>query len=1012
MLSDELTILIVDDFPADRQRCCCYLNAQLNTTLHLLEAESGEKGFAQLEQTIPDVIVLGHSLPDMTSIEFIQQLQAQRRNGQPIIIVLTRPGDEETVLQALQSGAHDYLSKGTLTPEKLAQTITQAIARLHLEHLLHRNQTFQQILADCALKIYQAQHLEDVFNIVVHDIHRFLKCDRAVIYQFHPDMSGTIIAEAVSPGWVKTLGERIHDSFFQQCREQTYQISHRRVVNDISKIKLNDCHRRLLERFQVKAKVFVPIVLTSTTKTAETNLWGLLIVHQCDAPRQWDDLELQLLSDIAVQMAIAIQQLGLVQQLEQELVERRQAEQNLIQAHRILKQMNKELETRVEERTSTLATLNTQLQEEVHQRQHIQKCLLFRTAEFEAIFQAIPDAVMFTNTQHQIQSINPAFIKLFDYSAEELLGHTTQQLYRHPQDFEQQPPPSDTLSRHEQPHSYEILYRRYDGTLFIGETVNSDVRDSTGHRIGYLKIIRDISQRKQSEIARQQAELALRHSEQQFRAIFNQTFELVGLLNSNGVLLNINQTAIDFAGIPKTQVLHEPFWETHWWQHSPSAQRQLRYSIAQAQTGQFIRYEVEIQGDSGRREIIDFSLKPVSDGEDRVVWLLAEGRIITQRITLERELRAQKQLLSSFFDAASVAHVGACILDTQRRYIRVNSVLANMNGHSVQNHLGKRVDEILPKLSMTVTSNLDHVFQAQESVQNVEITGAALQQPDLSRYWLASYFPITDTDQTLQAVGMIVVEITHQKKIEKELMQLNRALHCSNQELEQFAYVASHDLREPLRKIRSYSELLAKRYSNQIDERADRYISYIVNGVSRMNVLISDLLSYSQLGRENTGRTSVNLNDILRHVIDDLASIIQETQAHVVITTPLPTLVLNPSQTQQLLQNLIENAIKYRSDAPPLIQISATPITTGWQFSVTDNGIGIDPEFAERIFIIFQRLHTRDAYPGTGIGLAICKRVVEHHGGTIWLEPTPESGTTICFTLPSDEIPPASLKPT
>ncbi|MEM7770399.1 MAG: PAS domain S-box protein [Cyanobacteria bacterium P01_A01_bin.37] len=1002
MSSDVLTLLMIGGYSDERRRYRCNLQSEFDLPLNCLDVSSASEGLSMLRCTVPDVILLNNMLPDMTVIELMQQIQSHQPTSltstkQPAVLVLTNGSDETTTFTGMGQGIQGCLRKDTLTPKILARAVTQAIAQVQFQYQLHRSQALQHIVARCALKIYQAHQLDELFETVVNNVHQFLQCDRAVIYQFHPDMSGTVIAESVHAEWTKTIGMRIEDTFFRRCGESAYKEMQLRVVNDVSTANLDTCHSRMLAKFQIQAFAFVPILLQATADIAETNLWGLLVVHQCAAPRQWDKLELILLSDIAVQMAIAIQQFGLVQQLQKELAERKQAEQNLVQAHRILKQMNKELETRVAERTSTLNQLNVQLQKEVIHRQEIQHLFHQRDAEFEAIFQAIPDAAIFTNTQHHIQSVNHAFMHLFGYAADSLLPQKLQELYQYPDDDA-----SKELSdgcEWSNAHRHEHIYRCCEGTFLIGETFETGVYDNSGSLIGYLSLIRDISDRKQAEVSRHQAELALRDSERRFRAIFNQTFQIVGLLAPGGTVLNINQTALDFANISRESVLHQFFWETIWWQQSPTAQRQLRYSIAQAKTGQFVRYEVEIQGAGDRKEIIDFSLKPVSDGQDNVRWILAEGRIITQRIVLERELRSQKQLLNSFFNAASVAQIGACIFDEERRYVHINSALADINGCSVQAHLGKHIEEIVTEVSSASSFALDHVFENWQSVQNVQITGNYLPQLGVPRCWLASYFPITNDDPKKQAVGMITVEITHQKQIEQELMQLNQALHSSNEELEQFAYVASHDLREPLRKIRSYSELFAKRYAEHLDDRADRYIGYIVNGVSRMNTLINDLLTYSRLGRGDVTYNLVDLNQLIHHVIDGLSPVIQESQAHIEIVNPLPVMTVNSSQIHQLFQNLIENAIKYRSDAQPHIEVTASADESGWQFSVTDNGIGIAPEFAERIFVIFQRLHTRDAYPGTGIGLAICKRVVEHHGGSIWLESSESQGTTICFTL-------------
>jgi light-regulated signal transduction histidine kinase (bacteriophytochrome) len=207
-------------------------------------------------------------------------------------------------------------------------------------------------------------------------------------------------------------------------------------------------------------------------------------------------------------------------------------------------------------------------------------------------------------------------------------------------------------------------------------------------------------------------------------------------------------------------------------------------------------------------------------------------------------------------------------------------------------------------------------------------------------------------------------------------------------------------LREPLRKIKSYTDLLAKRYQGQIDDKADKYIGYITDGTARMQSLISDLLTYSRVGRGELTLEPIDLGAVLNRTLSDLNTAIRESNA-VITATPLPTVRANPSQMGQLLQNLIGNAIKFHASQPPQVQIKATLYEQSWTISVQDNGIGIEPQYADRIFIIFQRLHTKDKYPGTGIGLAICKRIVERHGGRIWFESEPGRGTTFFFTIPA-----------
>ncbi|MFI6736763.1 ATP-binding protein [Nonomuraea sp. NPDC050451] len=226
-------------------------------------------------------------------------------------------------------------------------------------------------------------------------------------------------------------------------------------------------------------------------------------------------------------------------------------------------------------------------------------------------------------------------------------------------------------------------------------------------------------------------------------------------------------------------------------------------------------------------------------------------------------------------------------------------------------------------------------------------------------------------------------------------------LRRSNGELEQFAYVASHDLQEPLRKVASFTQMLEQRYGSELDERAKQYIHYAVDGAKRMQLLINDLLDFSRVGRVTGGKTTVDSGKALDTALDNLSATIEDTEA-TVTRDELPAVKGNRVQLTQLFQNLIENAVKFRSEAPPRIHIGATRSGDMWEFSCSDNGIGVEPKYADRIFLIFQRLHPRDVYPGTGIGLALCRKIVEYHGGQLWLDGEAEGqGATFRWTLPA-----------
>ncbi len=230
--------------------------------------------------------------------------------------------------------------------------------------------------------------------------------------------------------------------------------------------------------------------------------------------------------------------------------------------------------------------------------------------------------------------------------------------------------------------------------------------------------------------------------------------------------------------------------------------------------------------------------------------------------------------------------------------------------------------------------------------------------------------------------------------LEQSVAELGR----SNTDLQQFAYVASHDLQEPLRMVSSYTQLLAKRYKGKLDADADEFIAFAVDGANRMQRLIQDLLAYSRVSTGGRQFESTSLEAALNYALESLRNAVNESGA-VITHDPLPTVLGDEKQLAQLFQNLLSNAVKFRGEEPPRIHVSAKRTNAGWLLSVRDNGIGLDSQYADRIFVIFQRLHTRQEFPGTGIGLAICKKIVERHGGRIWVESELGKGTTFYFTV-------------
>ncbi|XOZ33616.1 sensor histidine kinase [Halomonadaceae bacterium KBTZ08] len=245
-----------------------------------------------------------------------------------------------------------------------------------------------------------------------------------------------------------------------------------------------------------------------------------------------------------------------------------------------------------------------------------------------------------------------------------------------------------------------------------------------------------------------------------------------------------------------------------------------------------------------------------------------------------------------------------------------------------------------------------------------------------------------------------IIDLTYRKQAEEALARQADELARSNAELEQFAYVASHDLQEPLRMVRSYTELMEKHLGQELDAKTAKAMKYVVEGAERMQLLIDDLLLYSRVGRGELDITRVDVNTVVKHVVNLLSVKIAEQPGASVTWDELPTVMASESMLVQLFQNLLFNGLKFHGDEPPRVHVTCEETASEWIFHVEDNGIGIDPQYAERVFQVFQRLHERARYPGTGIGLAVAKRIVARHGGSIGFDSRPNAGTRFYFSLP------------
>jgi signal transduction histidine kinase len=366
------------------------------------------------------------------------------------------------------------------------------------------------------------------------------------------------------------------------------------------------------------------------------------------------------------------------------------------------------------------------------------------------------------------------------------------------------------------------------------------------------------------------------------------------------------------------------------------------------------------------------------------------GLEIEERKSAEGRITAERQQL---YDVLETLPVYVCLLDADYHMPFANRYFRETFGES----LGRPCYDFLFNLTEPCEICETYTVMKTRAPHHWYWTG-----PNGRNYDIYD-FPFTDTDGSFLILEM-GIDITERKQAEDALNQTLADLTRSNADLEKFAYVASHDLQEPLRNVAGCLQLLEQKYKNNLDAQADQYIGYAIEGAVRMKALVQDLLAYSRIGTRGRPVEQVDCQQILSRTIANLRPAIADAGA-VIAHDPLPTVLADDTQLLQVFQNLIQNAIKFRQDEPPQVHVSAVKNDDEWVFSVRDNGIGIESRYFDRIFEIFQRLNKRERYDGTGMGLAIVKKVVESHRGRLWVESEPEKGTTFYFTIPEKGIP-------
>lgn len=679
-----------------------------------------------------------------------------------------------------------------------------------------------------------------------------------------------------------------------------------------------------------------------------------------------------------------------------------------------------------------------------------------------SIYNLNPDAIIFTRVSDgKFLDCNPEFLNKTGYSREEVIGHTSMDLNLFSPEILQTY--IDAIKKEGKLFNFEMRVRKKDGTfldiLNSARFIDVDGEEfilSISRNITQLKKKEEENQNlieeldvaneelRSSNEELQSANETLRENSELYRQFFNSPlngFALCELLvddegkPSDFIYLEVNKTFEDFTGLTRDDVLNKKVTEVL----PPEEAAELieKYGRVVLE-GEKAHFELPRPSSNKYYEIYAFSPK-----ERQFIALIMD--ITSHKEAEEKALKAQKDWEDTFYAVPDLI----ALVDTDYNVLRVNRSLADRLHVKPEDCKGLKCYELIhgthePPLicphTLMMEDNVEHTREmheddldgdfivsaspiynekqeligdvhvlrdiTQRKKAELRIQGMLENEQSLTEELRVSNEELQDITEELQTSneGLQSTTIELQKANEKltsykdSLEEAIEKLEISNRELEQFAYVASHDLQEPLRMVSSFAQLLEKRYKGELDDDADDFIGFIVEGAQRMKDLIDDLLTFSRLSTASREFRPTNMNKVLEDVLLSIKPSVEAENA-TISHDDLPTVQCDPSQIRQLFQNLISNAIKFHEKAPE-IHIFAEESDGKWRFGVSDNGIGIHPDHQDKIFDIFKRLHTREEYEGTGIGLSICKRIVEIHGGDIWVKSKPGEGSTFYFTLP------------
>jgi PAS domain S-box-containing protein len=626
-------------------------------------------------------------------------------------------------------------------------------------------------------------------------------------------------------------------------------------------------------------------------------------------------------------------------------------------------------------------------------RKDAERHLAQMEGRYRGLLEAAPDAMVVVSQSGDIVLLNVQAERQFGYHRDELLGQQVKSII--PDGFAERlladrlRSAEDALAQ-QIGTGIELTGRRKDGGEFPIEIMLSPL--GSGEGILVTAAIRNISVRKR-------AEMHLAQMEGRYRGLLEAAPDAMVVVNQGGDIVLLNVQAERQFGYRRDELLGQQVKSII---PDGFAERLLADGLRSAQDAlaQQIGTGIELTGrrKDGSEFPIEIMLSPLGSGED--ILVTAAIRNISLRKSAEKYLAQMEGRYRGLLEAAPDPMV---VVNQVGDIVLLNVQAERQFGYRRDELLGQQVKNIIPD-GFAERLRADGLRSAQAALAQqigtgIELTG---RRKDRSEFPIEIMLSPLGSGQDI-LVTAAIRDISPRKKADAELLQKIDELYRSNEELGQFAYIASHDLQEPLRMVASYTQLLARRYKGRLDSDADEFIAFAVDGANRMQRLIQDLLEFSRVGTKGKAPLDTSSEAALKQALANLRGAIEESGASVT-HDPLPIVLADETQLTQLFQNLVGNAIKYRSQTLPEIHITvAKNGGTDWMFSVRDNGMGIDSQYFDRIFGMFQRLHKREEYAGTGIGLAICKKIVERHGGTLSVESQLGTGSTFRFALAGTE---------